>query len=179
MDKTIKITFAGLVGILAFMLAIGFVSAQEENFNEAKKLVDSGVGCENLNEEQLEIIGDYYMEMMHPGEAHEWMDERMGGEGSESLRLAHINMARRFYCNEYNAYGGMMGGYGMMGSGMRGYGSSNMMGYSGYGMMGSGSYLGNWFLGLIWLAYFALAAFVFSIVFWITHKWLSKEKGRK
>ena len=38
MDKTIKITFAGLVGILAFMLAIGFVSAQEENFNEAKKL---------------------------------------------------------------------------------------------------------------------------------------------
>jgi len=55
---------------------------------------------------------------MHPGEAHEMMDQMMGGEGSESLKQAHINIARRIYCNEN--VGGMMGGNMMAGRGMMG-----------------------------------------------------------
>ena len=49
---------------------------------------------------------------------------------------------------------GMMGDYGMMGTGFGG-----MFGY-----------------GLLWLVYFALAAFIFSVIFWWTHNWLAKKR---
>jgi len=108
-----KMLFVMIVIALAF---IGLAYAQED-FTEAKQLIDSGVGCTDLTDGQLEIIGDYYMEQMHPGEAHEIMDEMMGGEGSESLKQIHTNMARRLHCDEniyvgygVMGYGGMMGG---------------------------------------------------------------------
>ena len=113
-----------------------FIYAQErhEDFTEAMQIIEDKIPCDNLSEDQFEILGDYFMEQMHPGEAHEIMDERMGGEGSESLRLMHINMGKAFYCGENY---GMMG-YGMMGSGMMGNYQNNMMGnYNGYGMMGN------------------------------------------
>ena len=75
------------------------------------------------------------MEQMHPGEQHELMDKMMGGEGSESLRQAHIFMARRWYCGDavgMGMMGMMMGGNVGMGGGVMG---SGMMGG---GMMGSG-----------------------------------------
>src|SRR3990167_5166739 len=93
------------------LLNISLASAHEHNFTETKQLIDSGISCDKLTDEQLEAMGDYYMEQMHPGEAHEMMDQMMGGEGSESLRQVHINIAKRLYCNE--DVGGMMGG-GMM-----------------------------------------------------------------
>src|SRR3989338_697642 len=93
------------------LLGMSLVSAHKPDFGETKQLIDSGISCDKLTDEQLESIGDYYMEQMHPGEAHEMMDQMMGGEGSESLRQVHINMAKRLYCNE-NVYIG----YGMMGS---------------------------------------------------------------
>ncbi len=100
--------FAALIVLLSVMP----VSAQGHSLDEAKQLIDSGVGCDKLNNEQLEMLGDYYMEQMHSGEAHELMDKMMGGEGSESLRQMHIAMAKRLYCNEDT--GGMMGSGGMM-----------------------------------------------------------------
>src|SRR3989338_6346773 len=115
-----------MISVLFFVVLINSVLAQEEHdFTETKQIVDSGVSCSELTNEQLEEIGDYYMEQMHPGEAHEIMDNMMGGEGSKSLKQVHINMAKRLYCNE-NVYIG----YGMMGSG----GMMNMMGR---GMMGN------------------------------------------
>lgn len=111
--------------LVIFLLSIAIVFAQESHDTEiekGKKLVNSKISCDKLSNEQLESIVDYYMEQMHPGEAHEMMDNMMGGEGSESLRQVHINMARRLYCDEnvYTGYG-MMGG-GMMGSGGYGFG---------------------------------------------------------
>lgn len=44
----------------------------------------------------------------------------------------------------------------------------------GYGT--TGGWVGMWFLGLIYLA---VAAFVFSVVFWLTHNWLVHGKGKK
>lgn len=109
--------------ILSFILLItlSLLSAHEYNFNETKQIIDAGISCNKLTDEQLEAMGDYYMEQMHSGEAHELMDKMMGGEGSESLKQIHINMAKNFYCNE-NVYMG----YGMMGSRgmMRNYGNN-------------------------------------------------------
>ena len=105
-----------LISLLIILLSFLVVAQEEHNFTETEKLIDSRVSCSNLTNEQLESIGDYYMEQMHPGEAHEYMDKMMGGEGSESLKQVHINIARRVYCNENIGMGSMMGGYGMMGN---------------------------------------------------------------
>jgi len=102
-----------------FLLGIVAVLAQESHdseIEEGKKLVKSKTSCGKLSDEQLEAIGDYYMEQMHPGESHELMDTMMGGEGSASLKQVHITMAKRLYCNENIGMGSMMGGYGMMGN---------------------------------------------------------------
>src|SRR3989344_2898244 len=113
-----------LLYFLIFVLSVSMVFADAEDFTEAKKLIDAKTPCSKLTENQLEMIGDYLMEQMHPGEAHELMDRMMGGEGSESLRLIHIAMAKRLYCNDISdsVNYGMMG-YGMMGgSGRTNYG---------------------------------------------------------
>ena len=160
MKKTILI-------LVIFLLSIAVVLAQESHdseIKEGKKLVESKISCDKLSNEQLEAIGDYYMEQMHPGEAHEIMDNMMGGEGSESLKQVHINMAKRLYCNE-NVYIG----YGMMGS----WGMTNMMGR---GMMGSYpanydySNYGYW--NIFWILLFA--AIIFLIV-WIIHRFRMKK----
>ncbi len=106
----------------------------------AKQLISSNISCDRLSQDQFELIGDYYMEQMHPGGAHERMDQMMGGEGSNSLRNAHIQMTQVLYCGQTNTnvtYGGMMGmmpfiyrsGYD---GGMMGY---DMMGYGGWGWL--------------------------------------------
>ncbi|MEK6875364.1 MAG: hypothetical protein AABX30_01640 [Nanoarchaeota archaeon] len=108
-----------IISLLLIVLFSFLVVAQEEHdFTKAKQLIDSKISCDSLTNEQLEEIGDYYMEQMHPGEAHEYMDSMMGREGSESLKQIHINLARRIYCNEN--VGGMMGGGMMAGRGMMG-----------------------------------------------------------
>lgn len=103
------------------LLLPGLVAAQEHNLAEAEELVKSQISCSELNDEKLEIIGEYLMEQMHPGEQHVAMDEMMGGEGSISLREMHITIAKRIYCGE-GAGGGMMMGPGMMGGMGPGYG---------------------------------------------------------
>src|SRR3989344_4399236 len=113
------------------LLSVSLVSAHEHNFAETKQLIDSGISCDELTDEQLEAIGEYYMEQMHPGEAHELMDEMMGGEGSNTLKQMHIQMAKRLYCNE--DVGGMMSSGGMMGM-------MNMMG----GQVPQTNMMGNW-----------------------------------
>ncbi len=132
MKKLIMIT-------MMILLSISLVAAHEEhNFNETKILIDSKIPCSQLDDERLELLGDYYMEQMHPGEAHEVMDEMMGGEGSAQLKQMHILMAKRIYCKDSSSNGsGMMtsNGY-MMGAG----GMMNMMwsGLGGFGEMMGG-----------------------------------------
>ena len=108
-----KIIYAFAIVLFLNLSLVNAVTQQE--LSEAKSLIDSKISCDNLTNEQLEIIGEYYMEQMHPGEANELMDEMMGGEGSESLKTVHINMAKTIYCNEN------VSSYGMMGSSNFGY----------------------------------------------------------
>ena len=120
-----------LIFLVIVLFSFTIIAQEEHDFDETKQLIDSGVSCDKLTNEQLEIVGDYYMEQMHPGEQHEMMDEMMGGEGSESLKQVHINMARNIYCGES---GGMMNG-GMMNM----MGGGDMMAgnyYCGYNIFG-------------------------------------------
>ena len=94
--------------IICMILLSSIVSAHQHNLSETKQIIDSGISCDKLSDEQLEAIGDYYMEQMHPGEAHDIMDKMMGGEGSESLRQTHITMAKSIYCNEASGMMNMM-----------------------------------------------------------------------
>ncbi len=167
--------FFAIVAVLLLNLSI--ISAHEHNFNEAKQLIDSEINCDKLTDEQLEAMGDYYMEQMHPGEAHEMMDQMVGGEGSESLKQMHIQMAKRLYCNE--DVGGMMGGD-MMNMMI----GNNMVGSSGMNMMGSGM-MGNWgyfgygnFVNILYVM--LLIGLIVLVSLWIIKLWkdLSK-KGRR
>jgi len=93
--------------------------------------------CNLISSNDFERLGDAIMEQQHPGQAHEVMDQMMGGEGSEFLRQMHINMGKNYLGCGDNHSMGMMGG-GMMGSGL-------MMNVN--GMMGNYSILG----GLTWI----------------------------
>ena len=121
---------------MILLLNLSLVSAiTQQEINEVKNLIDSKADCKSLSDSQLEMMGEYYMEQMHPGESHELMDQMMGlKEGSEAEEQFHINMAESIYCGETNAFGsgGMMGM--MMGGGMMNMAGGNMMGY---GMMGN------------------------------------------
>ncbi|RMD58107.1 hypothetical protein D6825_01960 [Candidatus Woesearchaeota archaeon] len=151
----IKQTIFLIIAAILSATALAHGAGHEQSLlSTAEDIIKSGKACSELTDDELELIGDYYMEQMHPGEMHERMDAMMGGEGSLQLREAHINMARKLYCNEYPSYGMMT----MMGGGMR------MMQNYGYGMMGG---YGMWLGGLLWIA---LAAFVFGVVFWLTYK---------
>lgn len=127
----ISIIMILITGIVMFsILLVSANEGHESKIEEGKILAESNISCNELSDEQLEEIGDYYMEQMHPGEAHEYMDRMMGGEGSESLKQVHINMAKSIYCKESSSMMGMMSG--MMGSG--GMMGNNMMTR---GMMGN------------------------------------------
>ncbi len=128
-----------IFGII-LLFGISFAYAQADEFEAAKAIIDSNAACSSLTEAQLEMIGDYYMEQMHPGEAHELMDKMHGGEGSESLEAMHIAMAKSIYCGETTGMMGMMGSGMMGGSGTQGMMGSGMMGS--YGMMGSNTMYG-------------------------------------
>ena len=157
--------------IVALLLNLGLANAiTQQEINEAKGLIDSKADCKSISDSQLEIIGEYYMEQMHPGESHELMHKMMGlEEGSEAEKQFHINMAKRLYCNE-NA-GGMMGG-GMM----------NMMmgGNMGYGMMGNYGYgFGYWnFVNILYII--LLIGLIILVYLWILKLWRNmKNKGSK
>lgn len=166
-----------LLFLIIFVFSISLVLADAEEFTEAKKLIDAKTPCPKLTENQLETIGDYLMEQMHPGEAHEVMDKMMGGEGSESLRQFHIALAKRIYCNDASGminYGmmGMMFGKGTNYGGMR-----NMMGYNfGYGMMGNIGY-GYWgFLNFLSLV--LVIGLITLVYLWIIKLWKEVKKSK-
>ena len=132
----------------------------------------SQVKCDKVSDEQFEKLGDSVMSVMHPNEQeHELMDQMMGGEGSQSLKAAHILMGKRYLgCVSGTSGYGMMGSEGMMGSGMMGMGG--MMGYG--GMMGQSNY----FYGWGWLSFLYQFLFLSLIILAIAAliKWISKQK---
>jgi len=181
--KAIKISIVWMALFLAFLALGGFIGSAHEDFSEAKTLIESKISCSELTDDQLEEIGDYAMEQMHPGDAHELMDQMMGGEGSEQLRQAHIAMAGRWYCGDTSgtrygmmgafdgaSYGGMMDGFnGMMGGTMNMMGGGMMMGGYPYGYAYSWS-------GMI--GGFLLMVLFWGLVIWFIF-WLIKSGSKQ
>ena len=135
------IFFVFTILLLNLVLANGIT---QQEINEAKSLIDSKANCKSLSDSQLEIIGEYYMEQMHPGESHDLMHKMMGiEEGTEYHKQFHVNIARMIHCDDNNS--GMMGSGGMMGM------MPMMMNMMGGGMMGGqnvqGSMMGNYGYG--------------------------------
>jgi hypothetical protein len=153
-DNMKKLYSIFLIVLLLSMSSFAYASeGHEAEIEEGRQLVESQVSCDELTDEQLEAIGEYVMESMHPGEAHDLMHERMGVEG--------------------DYVGGMMG-FGMMGNNLvNPIGGGTMA----YGMMGTGMSSVGWSLyGLFWIA---LVAFVVSVIFWSTYNWLVKGKKKR
>lgn len=183
--------------VMISIILLASLTFAHENFTETKQLVDSNVNCNELSNEQVEEIGDYLMELMHPGEAHEQMHDMMGGEDSETTKLMHVNMAKMMYCNNGGEMdnmmsmmsGGMMNSGNMMDGGMM---TGNMMssgmmsgqtpqtsmmqGMMGNNMMGSGM-TGNWqysygywnFVNILYIA--LLIGLVILVYFLIIKLW--------
>jgi len=138
--------------LVVFVILLFSPVYASENFDEALEIMQAKIPCSELSDDQLEILGDYYMEQMHPGDLHEVMDERMGGEGSENLRLVHINMAKMFYCGQTNAMP-----MNMM-SMMMNRGGNNMM-YN-FGMMSGYGATGTIVMIIFWIAVIWLIVWV-------------------
>ncbi len=161
--------------IVLLVLSVGvFAHEHEEEVAEGKQLVESKADCSSLTDEQLEAIGEYLMETMHPGEAHEQMHEAMSlKEDTPEHEQLHVQIAQMMYCGKGMMKGGMMGG-GMMGPGMMG----GMMGpqmMQGGGMPAMWS--GMWgFTGILW--FLIVLGLVILVWLWVVKLW--KEMfGRK
>jgi uncharacterized membrane protein len=175
--KSIIKSFAILLMLAIVMLLItSIITAADitaaENLTEevenGRKLIESAVPCSQLDNGELEMIGEYYMEQMHPGEAHEAMHAMMFSNNKEAGESMHIFMAKKGYCGEsttmmpMGATGGMMnmGNMGMMNS-MSG---NTMMGYS------AGFWLWNIIWYLFWLG-------VIALIIWIVYKLINNNNS--
>ena len=152
-----------------FILMISLAAAHEEDtFAMGEEIIKSKIPCSQLSEAQLEAVGEYYMEQMHPGELHEIMDARMGREGSEQLQQTHIAIAGTFYCGEHAIMSAgmmntMMGRGGMMGT-FTGRNQYN-------GMMSSLGYF-MWWPPILLIA---IIVIIIGIIVWLL---LQKQKKR-
>lgn len=153
------------IGIFLLILTnVVFVAAHgQEEIEDGRELVENKIVCEELTEEQLAAIGEYYMDLMHPGALHDAMHEMMGlEEGTEEHNAFHRDLAQRMYCGDASS--------GMMDFGGMGYGMMGMMYGSGFGY----SMWGWWNI-----FYIVLAAVIFAVVFWGVYKGMNRTKGRK
>ena len=147
---------------------MGSASATQQNKQELQNQVNAvldsqnissvdKLNCQKVTNDQFEKVGDAYMGVMSGTEAnHTQMEQRMGGEGSESLNQVHIQMGENYLgcqTSGNNSWMPMMfnsqnlaskgGGFPMMGWG----------GYGGYGNMMNGGF--GWGFGLV------------AVLFWI------------
>ncbi|MCL4366826.1 hypothetical protein M1563_01510 [Patescibacteria group bacterium] len=128
-------------------------SAQQDLTNLVNQLLQSqGVSntnqldCSKINADQLEQLGDAWMDVQIGNQqAHQAMDQMMGGEGSVSLNNAHLIMAENYLgCSNRQQLANpdsnaTSSGFWPMMLGLNGGGGFNMMGYGYGGNFGAGA----------------------------------------
>ena len=139
--------------------------ADESETAEGKAIVEEGLSCDGLADGQLEAVGEYLMELMHPGESHELTHATMGiKEGTDYHEKFHINLAQSMYCGEM-PMAGMMG--------MMNWWNSNVPRYSWGGqMMGQQGYGAHAYWTLTTTLYVVLLIGIIGLVyFWFLKFW--------
>ncbi|MGC8765878.1 MAG: SHOCT domain-containing protein [Brevinematia bacterium] len=167
--------------ILAFLLVSGGLFAHSDNPpKDIRNILDSIKQQQNIKEDkdidiskvqasELEKLGDAVMSLYIPNKTtHEYMDNMMGGEGSESLKNMHIAIGLNYisYIKGESTYPFM--GPGMMFSLFRG--RENIFGgfpmgwmHWNYPWMGFGYYgLGGWFMMILLIV--AVIVIIYLIV---------------
>lgn len=151
--------------LVFFMIVVAlFASAESMNLDkieEGKRLARSQARCEDMNEGQLEAIGEYLMEQMHPGSAHEAAHRMMGlEEGTLEHEKFHVNLTKSMYCGA--------GDWGMLGVVKTDLFDISMM----------KNYLNqqNMFLSIPVIPYLALAAIITIILIYLA---LSNKKHKR
>lgn len=138
----------------------------------------SQILCGKVTDDQFEKLGDAVMGYGISEQQHAAMENMMGGEGSATLRQAHVNMGRSYLgCwSNYNggpAYMPMMGYF---------YGSSTpAFGYYPYGMMGG--FGRGWNMAGGWYGGFGWPGIIVAVLLWVLlalgiaaiAKWLRKK----
>jgi putative membrane protein len=107
---------------------------------EQQHVTNNGdINAATVSDDLLAELGEAVMDAANPNEReHEWMDNMMGGEGSQSLRSAHIMMGYRYLTGGSRDDGSFPGG--IMG---RGWSMPMMGGWNGWGR-GHRSFFTGW-----------------------------------
>lgn len=171
--NTKKITIITVIIVLLFG-GTALCAQEEEHGRSADEIINEIMRKQNVDTiaeitpdrvdaETLEELGDAVMGLMIADEAqHEWMDEMMGGEGSQPLASTHRWMGYQYLQNNGN-----LGDFGpgmMRGWRSRGRGPGMMGGWYGpAGQRGS-------FVPWIWILGFLLVAVVIALIISLTRR---------
>ncbi|MGB4406369.1 MAG: SHOCT domain-containing protein [Sphaerochaeta sp.] len=169
--------------VVLFLIVGTTLWAQEEGHGRSADVIineikqTQGVGSitqiksDQVSPALLEELGDAVMGLMIADEQqHEWMDEMMGGEGSEQLSSTHRWIAYNYLQNDgtLGTWGSTMMGYGMGGPGMMGNWNLNRQGNLnwpnsdwGYGPGSMMSWSGNWWG---WIVIFILIVVIAVVI---------------
>ena len=145
--------------------------ALQDIYQSQKVNAVSQIDCTKVTDSQFEKLGDAYMGYGINEAQHTAMEKMMGGEGSATLKAAHINMGRGYLGCWLGA------GFGSATMPMMGFGMANSQFGRPYGMMGWGSMMGGdfgehgWFGWVTMLLVWALLiAGIIALVKWLKHK---------
>lgn len=148
MKKDILISVFGVLIVFLFMgrLAIGdgvhgrYIDEILAKIREEQRLgPNEQIDPDRVSDENLAELGDALMDIMHPDEReHEFKEEMIGGEGSNSLESMHRMMGYRYLSGGFQGPRYPMMGRGLMG--MKMIGGLPMMGWGMHDRPGRGAY---------------------------------------
>lgn len=179
MDLKTARLFGVMFIALILMASSAFAHSDESEIGEGREIVESGQSCDTLTGEQLEAVGEYVMELMHPGEAHELVHQRMGiQEDTDYHERFHMNLAQSMYCGDM-PMAGMMGVMGWWNNEVPKFGWGRQMMGSG-SMMRFGYRTGASYWSITGFLYLALLVGIVGLVyFWLIRLWKGTKKGKR
>ncbi len=109
-----------LIIMVSLLNVYGHGGVDEAKDKYVDSILNSSIPCKELSNQDLVMIGDYFMELMHP-QNHKIIEKVVCNNDEACLNQIHISVAKNTYCSKFHDYG-WFGGYmhdvGMMYYGM-------------------------------------------------------------